>query len=417
MHRTDAQWFEDHPTFAFRFGIDGRVDVIEASFRRYHFFSPRIDVALSPVVHSRFGLSEEEKKRIREAERTFYSKASFGAGEHKKVDIEKMLKRQALGSELELAIVDCLSEQQLRECAAIYNCYLFYDSGPAHWVKVFGASDSEVEEVKVSASHVAESLRKELLSIEKEATSKLLSCLSPNVAAEIEKLLYPNAVTVHPTPTLFYDSLTNQRQLGVENIRGKIPARKLSVLCSFEATDMFSYKNRYAIEFEEFLQSCGSLPEFSDAQAKELTVIYQILFDNKRREKEEELLLWRTEFEKGLKILTPAQQSEFSRRQMMGRIRREGLIPSLAAAPANLGPLLKLDPRQVQKLNDSKEVACVYIKDRMLIAQQKYIELIFAGLPAVLRSKLKSKLEWESAITAKTVPPLEILLFHCEKYE
>ncbi len=127
--------------------------------------------------------------------------------------------------------------------------------------------------------------------------------------------------------------------------------------------------------------------------------------------------MWRTEFEKGLKILTPAQQSEFSRRQMMGRIRREGLIPSLAAAPANLGPLLKLDPRQVQKLNDSKEVACVYIKDRMLIAQQKYIELIFAGLPAVLRGKLKSKLEWESAITAKTVPPLEILLFHCEKYE
>ncbi len=270
VHRTDAQWFEDHPTFAFRFGIDGRVDVIEASFRRYHFFSPRIDVALSPVVHSRFGLSEEEKKRIREAERTFYSKASFGAGEHKKVDIEKMLKRQALGSELELAIVDCLSEQQLRECAAIYNCYLFYDSGPAHWVKVFGASDSEVEEVKVSASHVAESLRKELLSIEKEATSKLLSCLSPNVAAEIEKLLYPNAVTVHPTPTLFYDSLTNQRQLGVENIRGKIPARKLSVVCSFEATDMFSYKNRYEIEFEEFLQSVVHCPSLVMHKRKSL---------------------------------------------------------------------------------------------------------------------------------------------------
>ncbi len=101
------------------------------------------------MVHNRFRLSEEEKKRIREAERTYYSKSNFGVGDHKKIDIEKMLKKQALGANLELAIVDCLSEQQLRECAAIYNCYLFYDSGPAHWVKVFGASDSEVEEVKV----------------------------------------------------------------------------------------------------------------------------------------------------------------------------------------------------------------------------------------------------------------------------
>ncbi len=105
------------------------------------FLLGRIDVALFPrwfIIA--LGYRKKRKKRIREAERTSTPSLILVSANHKKVDIEKMLKRQALGSDLELAIVDCLSEQQLRECAAIYNCYLFYDSGPAHWVKVFGAS-------------------------------------------------------------------------------------------------------------------------------------------------------------------------------------------------------------------------------------------------------------------------------------
>ncbi len=261
--------------------------------------------------------------------------------------------------------------------------------------------DSEVEEVKVSASPCCRIATQRIAFHRERGHVKTVKLFVTNVPAEIEKLLYPNAVTVHPTPTLFYDSLTNQRSsLGLKTCPQRILVESYRSFalwkrrtCSLTRIDMLLSLINFS--------NLGSLPEFSDAQAKELTVIYQINVRQPTKwRKEEEFLLWRTEFEKALKILTPAQQSEFSRRQMMGRIRREGLIPSLAAAPANLGPLLKLDPRQVQKLNDSKEVACVYIKDRMLIAQQKYIELIFAGLPAVLRGKLKSKLEWESAITA-----------------